>query len=142
MTHRFTASSSVLLAALLLPLVVACATNPSGPRMLAVETRSAGIAVDGAICTVQLGKDGLTVTTPALVPVGGAQGDLEVTCNKPGYRTSALRFSPVRSSGSSLGIGAGGGGGHVGLGLGMSFPIGGAGSSEYPPRVTLELTPQ
>ena len=134
-------SPILLLPVLLVSLLAACATGSPESRMLVVDARSAGQPLAGAGCVVHLGPQTYTVTTPATLPVGDAHGDLQITCNKPGYRTSELYFRATSSGGSSVGIGAGGGGGNVGLGLGMSFPIGG-GHSDYPPRVTVEMTAQ
>lgn len=140
MYASFPINRSISLA--LLTLLAACATGGPDSRRLAIDTRSGGKAVPGANCVVHLGPQTFNVTTPVVLPVGEAIGDLQVTCNKAGYRTSELYFRATATGGSSLGIGAGGGGGHVGVGLGMSFPLGGPGRSDYPPQVTLELTPQ
>ena len=131
---------SRLLVVMLVSLVGACATSGPESRTLMVDTRSAGQSLAGASCVVHLGPQSFTVTTPATLPVGDARGDLQITCNKPGYRSSELYFRAGSSSGSSIGIGGGGGGAHLGVGLGLSFPLGG-GRSDYPPQVTVEMNP-
>ncbi|MEC5218345.1 hypothetical protein RCH09_003314 [Actimicrobium sp. GrIS 1.19] len=128
---------------LLVPLVLltACATSP-GNQTLQIDTRSGGQALEGATCIVNLGPDGYTVTTPATITVNGASGDLRISCNKPGYRTSEFYLrSGGGGGGTSVGLGAGGGSGNVGLGLGMSFPLGQQ-RADYPPRVTVNMNPQ
>lgn len=131
---------SRLLVVMLVSLVGACATTPESKTLL-VDARSAGQPLAGASCVVHLGPQSFTVTTPATLPVGDAHGDLQITCNKPGYRSSELYFRAGSSNGSSVGIGGGGGGAHLGVGLGLSFPLGG-GHSDYPPHVTVEMNPQ
>lgn len=121
-------------------LLAACATGGPESRTITVLTRSAGQALVGASCVVHFGPQSFTVATPAVLPVGEAQGDLRVTCSKSGFRNSELYFRAGSTGGSSLGIGGGGGGAHLGLGLGLSFPLGG-GRSDYPPTITLEMTP-
>lgn len=130
-------------ALLLLPvlLVTACITVP-GSQTLRIETRSAGQVLDGATCLVTLGREGYTVTTPATLAVGNVRGDLQVSCSKPGYRTSELYLRGTGGAGNpNVGIGASGGsGGHVGLGLGLSFPLQSA-APVYPPVVVLDMQP-
>ncbi|GAA4014953.1 hypothetical protein [Actimicrobium antarcticum] len=122
-------------------LVAGCATVPASQTML-VETRSDGQPLAGATCLVSLGSEGYTVVTPATVSVAGARGDLQVVCNKPGYRSSELLFRSARSGFPNVGIGASGGsGGNLGLGLGLSFPLQG-GRPDYPPRVSVEMALQ
>ncbi len=129
-----------LLVLLCASLLAACATGGPESRTLTVETRSGGQPLSGASCVIHLGPQSFTVSAPATLPVGEAHGDLQVSCNKSGYRNSELYFRAGSSSGSSVGIGGGGGGGSVGVGLGLSFPLGG-GRTDYPPVVTLEMTP-
>ena len=121
-------------------LLAGCA-GMSGSRTLQIDTRSGGQPLAGAVCQVNLGRERFDVTTPARMDVSQAQGDLQVVCNKPGYRTSELYYRATSSSGSSIGLGAGGGGGHVGLGVGLNFPLQ-TGRSDYPPQLTIDLTPQ
>ena len=125
---------------LLISLLAACATGGPGSKTLAIDTRSGGQPLAGATCLVHIGADTFTVTTPVTLPVGEARGDLQLTCNKSGYRSAELYYRATNSGGSSVGIGAGGGGGNVGLGLGMSFPLGGR-HSEYPPSLTVDMNP-
>jgi hypothetical protein len=121
-------------------LLAGCASM-SGSRTLQIDTRSGGQPLPGAVCQVSLGRETFSVTTPARMDVSQAQGDLQMVCNKPGYRTSELYYRATSSSGSSVGLGVGGGGSHVGLGLGMNFPIQ-SGRSDYPPQLTIDLTRQ
>lgn len=134
---------------LALPMVLAaCAsTEPVADKGITVETVSRQQVINGAECVVSNGNGSWKVTTPGTVNPGGANGDLRVVCNKAGYRTSEFLFRPtnypVASSGTSLGIGVGGGGRSVGGGIGFSLPIGGrsGNNGNYPPRVTVELSP-
>ncbi len=121
--------------------LAACASTGSGGSYIAVETRSKGQPVTGATCVVRTGAGTWNVVTPGTVNVGSASGDLNVVCDKPGFRTSELVYKPSGRSGSSVGIGLGGGGGNVGLGVGLSFPIM-YGSGNYPNRVTIDMNPQ
>lgn len=121
--------------------LAACATTGSGGGNIAVETASKGQPVTGANCVVRTGAGSWNVVTPATINVGQASGDLNVVCDKPGYRTSELVYKPSGRSGSSMGIGLGGGGGNVGLGVGLSFPIMTGGGS-YPSRITIDMNPQ
>lgn len=125
---------------LLLPLALsACATGAGNGGML-VETTSRGQALTGAACVVKSSTGTISVTTPATVTIGNASGDLQVVCEKPGYRTSEFVFRPATRSGSNVGIGLGGGGGHVGVGLGMNFPLS-VGAGTYPSHVTVDMNP-
>jgi carbohydrate-selective porin OprB len=127
---------------LLLPVVlVACATPGTGSGMVLVETGSNGQALEGANCLVSTNAGNWNVTTPVTVPVGSASGDLRVTCNKGGYRTSEVIYRPSSPTNSNVGIGIGGGGGHVGVGLGLGIPIT-LGSGYYPSRITVDMNPQ
>ncbi len=121
--------------------LAACATTGSSGGSIAVETISRGQQIVGAHCNVSTNAGNWNVTTPASVPVGSASGDLRVTCNKDGYRTSEVLYKPSSSSGSNVGLGVGGGGGNVGVGVGLSFPIS-LGGGTYPSRVTVDLNPQ
>ena len=132
---------SQILVVSLISLLAACASGGPASRTLVVDTRSAGQPLPGASCVVHLGPQSFTVTTPATLPVGESRGDLQVTCNKPGYRSSELYLRAGSSGGSSVGIGGSGGGAHLGVGLGLSFPLGG-GRSDYPPQVVVDMTPQ
>ncbi len=131
---------------LLLSVVVlsACATG-SGNRTVQIDTRSAGRPVVGATCLVNFGRERFTVTTPATLQAGNMQGDLQVVCNKPGYRTSELYYRRMQAGGyggPNVGVGLGGGSGGVGLGVGLNFPIQMGARSDYPPNLTVDLTPE
>lgn len=122
--------------------IAACATTGAGRGEIAIDATSRGQPLAGASCTVRTGAGSWNVVTPGVVNVGSAIGDLRVVCDKAGYRTSELVYTPsVGSSGSSVGIGLGGGGSHVGVGVGLSLPISG-GSGRYPSRVTIDMNPQ
>lgn len=126
---------------LALPLLVgACATSGGGNGEIAIETVSNGQAVEGANCAVSTATGNWNVTTPAVAPVGSPNGDLRVICIRPGFRTSEVVYRPTGGYAPNVGIGVGGGSGNVGVGLGLGFPIGFGGG--YPPRVTVEMTPQ
>jgi hypothetical protein len=126
---------------LLTAVLAACATTGSNDGNVAIETRAAGQQLTGANCVVSTNSGNWNVVTPATVPIGSANGDLRVVCNKQGYRTAETLYRPSTSSGSSVGLGVGGGGGHVGVGLGMSVPIM-LGSRGYPGNVTVDMNPQ
>lgn len=128
---------------MLIPLALAaCATTGSNGGNVAVEATSAGQQLVGASCLVSTGAGSWKVAPPATVPVGSANGDLRVVCNKSGYRTSEIVYKPSYGSpNSSLGIGVGGGGGHVGVGLGLGIPIS-LGAGGYPARVVVEMARQ
>lgn len=122
--------------------IAGCATTGAGSGEIAVDATSKGQALAGASCVVRTGAGSWNVITPAVVNVGGASGDLQVVCDKPGYRTSELVYRPsTGSSGSNVGIGLGGGGSHVGVGVGLSMPIS-SGGGRYPSRVTIDMNPQ
>lgn len=125
-------------------LLSACATG-SEIRTVQIDTRSGGRPVTGATCLVNFGREGFTVTTPATLQTSGMQGDLQVVCNKPGYRTSELYYRRMQAGGyggPNVGVGLGGGSGGVGLGVGLNFPIQMGARSDYPPSLTIDLTPQ
>ncbi|MDF3034901.1 MAG: hypothetical protein K0S28_175 [Paucimonas sp.] len=125
---------------LLLSLVLAgCATTRD--RGVLIETASKGQPLTGATCTVKTSSLATTVTTPATIPPLTGSGDLQVVCDKPGYRTSEFLFRPSGRSGSSMGLGLGGGGGRVGVGVGLNFPLGSI-KADYPSHVTVEMNPQ
>jgi hypothetical protein len=128
--------------ALAVPLaLVGCATTGPGGSGITVETTSKNQAMAGASCVARNNSGSWNFVTPATIDTGGVNGDLQVVCNKAGYRTSEFIFRPMQSSGSSMGVGLAGGGGHVGGGLGISFPVGGMSGGSYPPRVTIEMSP-
>ncbi|MFC7287639.1 hypothetical protein ACFQPC_06265 [Herminiimonas glaciei] len=132
-------------AALLLPLLLtACATSGNGDGRVSVATASNGQEFGGANCSVTTNSGSWSVLTPATVQLGGANGELRIICNKPGYRTTELRLPPYAptSSGSRVGLGLGGGSGAVGMGLGFSVPISSGGGGYYPPRVVVNMAPQ
>lgn len=125
-------------------LLSACATG-SGNHTVQIDTRSAGLPVPGATCLVNFGRESFTITTPATLQTGSVQGDLQVVCNKPGYRTSELYYRRMQSGGyggggPNVGVGLGGGSGGVGLGVGLNFPVQVGGRSDYPPNLTIDLT--
>lgn len=127
---------------LLLPIALAaCATTGSSDGNIAIETVSGGHALPGADCVVSTGAGSWNVKTPASVNVGSPSGNLRVVCNKSGYRTSELIFTPSNPVGSSIGLGVGGGGSNVGVGVGMNFPIR-LGGGSYPSQVTIDMNPQ
>jgi hypothetical protein len=127
---------------LLFPLALAaCATTGSNGGSILVETVAQGQALNGASCSVSTNGGSWSVTTPASVAIGGANGDLRVICNKPGYRTSELILKPSSYANPSMGVGIGGGSGNVGVGLGFSLPIASGGAS-YPGRITVNMNPQ
>lgn len=132
-------------AIVLLPLLLAaCATGGSGAgNTITVEAVSRGQQVVGANCNIINNNGNWNVVAPVALDVGPSNGDLRVICNRQGYRTSEVVFSPYTgASGSSVGVGVGGGGGHVGGGIGLSLPIGGGGYRAYPSRISVEMTPQ
>lgn len=132
---------SLILASSLM--LVACATGGPGNGSIAIETASRGQSLAGANCHVRNNAGNWDVVTPAMVGIGGVDGDLHVVCDKTGYRTSEFVFKPSNGSysGSSVGLGIGGGGGHVGVGIGMSVPIA-SGRGGYPSRITVDMNPQ
>jgi hypothetical protein len=120
----------------------ACATDSGEKGRMLIETASQGQPLPGAVCTVMTSSGTMSVTTPATVSVANTYGDLHITCDRPGYRTSEFVFRPSASqSGSSMGVGLGGGGGHVGVGVGLNFPIS-RGTDDYPSHVTVNMNPQ
>jgi hypothetical protein len=125
---------------LLLVVLAGCATTDRDRGML-IETASKGQPLAGATCTVKTSSLSITVTTPATIPPLTGSGDLQVVCDKPGYRTSEFLFRPSGRSSSSMGLGLGGGGGRVGVGVGLNFPLGSV-RADYPSHVTVEMNPQ
>ncbi|HJW56878.1 MAG TPA: hypothetical protein VJ577_16545 [Burkholderiaceae bacterium] len=130
----------ILILSMLLALV-ACAATGYGGGSVTIETTSKGQVVTGANCSVRTNGGSWNLITPGTVMVGGANGDLHVVCDKAGYRTSELVFTPSGRSASNIGVGLGGGSGHVGLGVGMNFPVMSSGDG-YPPRITIDMSPQ
>ena len=131
-------------------LLSACATG-SQNHTLQLDTRSGGKPVTGAKCLVNFGREGYTVITPATLQTVNTQGDLQVVCNKPGYRTSELYYRRMQPGGyggyggvggPNVGVGLGGGSGGVGLGVGLNFPLQLGSRSDYPPSLTIDLTPE
>lgn len=120
--------------------LAACSTTGPNGGNISIETTSRGMVVSGASCTVNTNSGQWNVLTPAVAPVGSANGDLRVVCNKPGYRTSEVIYRPSSASNSNVGIGIGGGSGNVGVGLGFGIPIG-MGGGTYPSRITVDLNP-
>lgn len=122
--------------------LAACATMGAGNGSVAIETVSNGHALAGANCTVSTNAGNWNVMTPAMVPVGGANGDLRIICNKSGYRTSEVVYRPSGPVSSNVGVGVGGGvGRNVGVGLGLGIPIG-LGGGGYPSTITVAMNPQ
>jgi hypothetical protein len=66
-------------------------------------------------------------------------GNLRVSCNKPGYRSSDVIYQA--SGASSFGVGLGGGSGNVGVGLGLNIPLR-LRTGNYPSRITVEMNPK
>ncbi|MDQ9171094.1 hypothetical protein Q8A64_11820 [Oxalobacteraceae bacterium R-40] len=125
-----------------LPFVLAaCATSGPGGGNVAIETTAGGQPLPGANCVVTTNAGRWNVITPASAPVGSANGDLRVLCNKAGYRASEVVYRPSTPTNSNVGIGIGGGSGHVGVGLGFGIPIG-LGGGNYPSTITVEMNPQ
>ena len=127
-------------APLLALMLGACAaTAPADPAIM-LETAVRGQPVAGATCAASIGPVRWDVTTPVVLAIGDARGELHIVCDKPGFRSSELIFRPEAgiSSGVSAGFGSGGYGGGIGLGLG--FPLGGA-SARYPKRLVIDLNP-
>ena len=136
---------------MLTAMVAACATDaadPSAQGNVEVIAASGGQQLDGASCTVNTASRRWEVRPPAVVQVGGPDGDLSVVCNKAGFRSSEVHYRPSPYGGGAypnvgVGIGGGSGGGGVGLGFGLNFPIGGArAGGVYPQRIVVEMTPQ
>jgi hypothetical protein len=128
---------------LVLPLALAaCATTGPGGGSISIETTAKGQALAGANCVARTNSGSWSVVTPGTITVRGVNGNLHVVCDKLGYRTSELIYTPSRGfPGSSVGVGVGGGGSHVGVGVGVSVPVmtGGGG---YPREITIEMNPQ
>ena len=126
----------------LLPLLVlgGCAVTAPGESGILLETAVRGQPVAGATCAAGIGPVRWDVTTPAVLAIGDARGELHIVCDKPDFRGSELIFRPETgvSSGVSAGFGSGGYG--SGFGLGLSFPMGGV-SARYPKRLVIDLNP-
>jgi hypothetical protein len=127
-------------------LAAGCAPLEPRNNNIAIETVSGNALVTDATCRVSNGSAVWTIRTPAMVPAGGGAGDLQVSCEKPGYRASDVVFQggyvPSGSS-ISLGLGASSGGWRrsgFGFGLGMTQPLGRPYGS-YPSRIVVEMTP-
>jgi hypothetical protein len=120
--------------------LAACATTGSGSGSVSIETTANGQALPGANCMVSTGAGNWNLVTPASAPVGSANGDLRVVCNKSGYRTSEVIYRPSSPTNSNIGIGIGGGG-RVGVGIGLGIPIS-LGRGGYPSTITVEMNPQ
>jgi hypothetical protein len=121
--------------------VAACATTGSSNVGVSVETISKGQLLAGASCIVTTNAGSWTITTPATVAVGSANGDLRVICNKAGYRTSEVVYRSSSPVNSGVGVGIGGGSGNVSVGLGMGIPVA-LGGGGYPSRIAVEMNPQ
>ncbi len=138
---------SMMLAAGVLALT-ACASSPPYTGKIDIRTTSRSQALTGADCTVETNAGKWTVVTPGSVEVGQPAGELRVSCNKPGYRSSEVidRSGMAYSGGSGtrLGVGVGGGLGRssgVGVSLGMGFPLGSV-RRGYPAEVVVDMNPQ
>ena len=69
-----------------------CASMTSGDdQVVSVETYSAAGPVTGANCKLQNKKGFYYLTTPGSLRVMRSDGDLTVTCDKPGLPTSIVR---------------------------------------------------
>ena len=131
--------------AALLPLWLgACAVAPPGQPGILLETAVRGQPVAGATCAASIGPVHWDVTTPAVLALGDARGELRIVCEKPGFRTSELIFRSDSggSFGAASGVSAGFGSGVYGsgLGLGLSFPLGGT-AAHFPKRLVIDLNP-
>ena len=122
---------------LLALLLAGCATTGAGEPGTLIETAAHGQPLPGVACTAVIDAMRWDIATPAVIATGDARGELHVTCNHPGYRTSELIFRPVSgSSGLLLGLGIGG----PGYGGGLGLPLTTA-STRYPKRLTLDMNP-
>jgi hypothetical protein len=137
-----------LILAMPLMLAACASTEQVTTPGVTVETVSRQQVIPGANCVVSNGNGSWQLTTPGTVNPGAVNGDLRVVCNKDGYRTSEFLFRPtnypVASSGTTVGIGLGSWGSNVGGGIGISMPIGGSSgryNGNYPPRVTVDMSP-
>ena len=128
-------------AALVLPLLLAaCVSTPGSEPAIVLETAARGQPEPGANCVASIGSVRWQVTTPAVLAVGGARGELHIVCDKPGFRSSELIFRPEAGAASGASIGFGSGGYGTSIGLGLSFPLSGA-SATYPKRLVIDLNP-
>lgn len=127
--------------ALLLPsLLTACAAiQPGEPDML-LETAARGQSIAGATCAATIGLVRWEVSTPAVLAIGDARGELHIVCDKPGFRRSELIFRPESGATSGVNAGFGSGGYGSGIGLGLRFPLGGA-PAYFPKRMVIDLNP-
>ncbi len=125
-----------------------CASQPQRPEgLIAIEASALGKPLAGANCTAGTLSGSWSVQTPGTVNVGTPNGDLQVVCNHPGYRTSEVIIRAAAAAGAPGGtrvsVGMGGGfGGYRGGGmsLGFGFPIVSS-RPQYPARVVVDLTP-
>ncbi|AMP15283.1 hypothetical protein CPter291_3043 [Collimonas pratensis] len=121
-----------------------CATVASDNGHVLIEAISDSQQLTGARCVVKTDSSRWSVVTPADVLIVAADGDLHVSCDKPGYRTSEVVFrAPPGLNSPSVGIGASGGSGGIGasgLGLGANLPLSFGGKEKaYPSRVLVEM---
>lgn len=127
--------------AMLLPLMLAaCVSGPQGEQGMVLETAVRGQSIAGARCSATIGSLRWDVTTPAILGVTGARGELHIVCDMPGFRTSELYFRPEPGITSSGSVGFGSRGYGSGVGLGLSFPLGSA-AAPYPKRLVIDLNP-
>lgn len=127
-------------------LLAACASQPQRPAgQIDIAATSQGKPLDGADCVARTLSGSWNVQTPGIVNVGEANGDLQVVCNHPGFRTSEVIIrAPATGPGGthvSVGVGGGFGGYHSGgMSLGFGFPIVPA-RPPYPAKVVVDMTP-
>ena len=121
-----------------------CATVAPSEPGITIETVARGRPLEGAACTATIDVLRWDVTTPAVLAVGGAGGELRIVCDYPGFRTSELVFRPAVYSGSGLSAGVGFGtfGSGSGFSLGLGFPLGFSSArpaAQYPKRLVIEM---
>lgn len=128
--------------------LLGCASQPQRPEgQVEIGTTSQGKPLTGVDCTVRTLSGSWNVQTPGTIHVGSPNGDLQVVCNHPGYRTSEVIIrapAAAGASGTRVSIGVGGGfGGYSGGGMavGIGFPVVPSRPS-YPASVVVDLTPQ
>lgn len=127
--------------AMFLPVfLTGCVSTSPGEQGILLETAAQGQPITGASCVATIGTLRWDVTTPAVLAVGGARGELHIVCNQPGFRTSELIFHPETNatSGGSASFGSGGYG--SGFGLSIGFPLSSA-AAPYPKRLVIDLNP-
>ena len=136
----------VLALSFLLSSLVGCAGVPVRDGKLDVYTSTHGTSLPGAECVVRTGAGQWTVLTPAAVAVGKPAGDLHVTCNMPGYRTSEVIYRSDGHRGGRTRVAVGGGrgvgiGSGLGVSIGFGLPLGGD-PGDYPSEIVVDMSPQ